>query len=754
MSNAPRSRAEARRLNEATPARSGKGPRRSWPRRILYTLIALFLLGLAGVGVAYTMVKVPKPNDLAVAQTNIIYFADGKTEMGRFSEQNREPVELKQVPKHVQQAMLAAEDHNFYENNGISPTGIARAVWVAVKGGEATQGGSTITQQYVKNYFLSQDRTLSRKAREILISVKIDGQQSKDEILENYFNTIYYGRGAYGIQTASKAYFGKDVSKLTAAEGAFLASAIRGPSFYDPRLGAEQTKNAQTRSGYILDAMVQQGWLTPQQRAEATFPKKFQKYSPPTAGGANGYVIQNVKEELAKKVKLTEAETSRGGLRIVTTIDAKKQKAAQDAVKERIPAKAPDLKVGLTSIKPGDGAVEALYGGADYAKNQFSTATDATMQAGSTFKVFALIAALQSGDVSIRNTFAGASPQYFDEFENPGGKTEFNRRGGVRNFDNNGFGRITVATATASSVNTVYARLNIIAGPKNTAAAAKQAGITTKLDVNYANVLGTDNVRVIDMANAYATLAAKGIKATPYYVKSVKATDDSFDYKAKPQTSRAFPADLVSDVVYCMEQVIERGSGDYAGERLNRPAAGKTGTSSDNYSAWFDGFTPQLATAVGMYKGDGTAVKPDGTPNTTNQMDDVPGYGFITGSTIPVRIWTDYMRTATDGMERQRFPEPAYINRDAAPKQTQRPENTSGNTGGNTGGTTQRPDPTTQAPSSTTPPSTPTPTPTPEPPKPQPTPTKTPKPTKSPGRPTIPLPTTTPPPAVNNEQTG
>ena len=173
----------------------------------------------------------------------------------------------------MQKAMLAAEDQDFYQNNGISPTGIARAVWVAVKGGQATQGGSTITQQYVKNYFLTADRTLSRKAREILIAVKIDQQQTKDQILENYLNTIYYGRGAYGIQTASKAYFNKDVSKLTPAESAFLAAVIRGPSLYDPGLGDKQEANAKERSGFILDAMVEKGWLSPAERADATFPE-------------------------------------------------------------------------------------------------------------------------------------------------------------------------------------------------------------------------------------------------------------------------------------------------------------------------------------------------------------------------------------------------------------------------------------------------------------------------------------------------
>ena len=683
MSTAPSSR-------DRKARRPRDGRRRSWPRRILYTLVGLFLLGVAGVGIAYAMTPVPTPNEVATAQTSVIYFSDGKSEIGRVSDYNRESVPLKQVPLHVQRALLAAEDRNFYENKGISPTGIARAVWVAVKGGQATQGGSTITQQYVKNYFLSADRTISRKVREIFISVKIDGQQSKEQILENYLNTIYYGRGAYGIQTASKAYFGKDVSKLTPAEGAFLASAIRGPSFYDPRLGPSQKKNAQTRSSYILDAMQAQGWLTAQQRAAATFPadKEFRTYKPPSVGGTNGYLVQLVKDELIKKVKVSEGDISTDGLRIVTTIDKAKQAAAVEAVKDRIPEEAKNLHVGLASIKPGDGAVQALYGGEDYAKNQFNTATDATMQAGSVFKIFTLIAALQSGDLSIRNSFDGNSPQFFDEFKNPAGATDFNRRGGVRNFNDNDYGRVTVPEATANSVNTVYAQLNILATPAKTAAAAKQAGITTKLDANFANVLGSDSVKVIDMANAYATLAAKGRKATPYFVRTVKSTDGSLNYKAEPKTTQAFPADLVSDVVYSMEQVIRNGSGEYAGQRLNREAAGKTGTSSDNYSAWFDGFTPQLATAVGMFQGDGTFVK-------ENQMDDVPGWGNITGGTIPVRIWTDYMRKATEGMEKLRFPDPAYINKKAAPKRTQQPQRTSEPS------RTSQPSPTTQTPTPT-----------------------------------------------------
>ena len=314
----------------ASARRRHRAARRRWLTRGLWTVFVLGVLALVGLGVAYARTDVPEPNEIATAQASIVYYADGKTEMARLSdaEGNRESVPLSKVPDHMQKAMLAAEDQDFYQNNGISPTGIARAVWVAVKGGQATQGGSTITQQYVKNYFLTADRTLSRKAREILIAVKIDQQQTKDEILENYLNTIYYGRGAYGIQTAAKAYFNKDVSKLTPAESAFLASVIRGPSLYDPGLGEEQGANARERSGFILDAMVEKGWLSSAERAEATFPDTFVEYTPRKQSGHDRLHRRDGQERARlRKHKLTESDIDRGGLRIVSTVERPKQVA-------------------------------------------------------------------------------------------------------------------------------------------------------------------------------------------------------------------------------------------------------------------------------------------------------------------------------------------------------------------------------------------------------------------------------------------
>ena len=443
----PPTRASSRSNGKAAgrkPVRKGWRRFFSW-KRILLTLLGLFLIGAAAIGVAYATTRVPQPNELANAQASIIYYSDGKTEMDRISEVNRESVPLTQIPLHVQRALLAAEDRTFYQNSGISPTGIGRAVVVALKGGP-TQGGSTITQQYVKNYFLTQDRTISRKLNEFFISIKIDQQESKNTILANYLNTIYYGRGAYGIETAAKAYFGVGASQLTVAQGALLASVIRGPAFYDPDLGATQKASAVARVNYVLDGMVTEGWLSPAERAKATFPKTLARAKTAKAGTV-GYITREVRNELTGKLGLTVTDIDRGGLRIVTTISRAAQAAAVKAVNDNMPSaqRAPGLHVGLAAIKPGDGAIVAMYGGKDYSKVQLNDATQATMQGGSTFKAFGLLAALQK-DISTKTTFNGFSPQYFTQFVGPG-----DPRGKVPNFGNEQFGRIDLRKATAHS---------------------------------------------------------------------------------------------------------------------------------------------------------------------------------------------------------------------------------------------------------------------------------------------------------------
>jgi membrane peptidoglycan carboxypeptidase len=623
-------------------------------KRILLVFLGLFLVGATLFGVAYATVSIPQPNEMANAQASIIYYSDGKTEMGRISEVNRESVPLSKIPPHVQHALLAAEDRSFYQNNGISVPGIGRALVVALKGGP-TQGGSTITQQYVKNYFLTQDRTFTRKAKEFIISIKIDQQESKSTILGNYLNTIYYGRGAYGIQTAAKAYFGHDASRLTVAEGALLASVIRGPAFYDPALGATQKAKAEARVSYVLDGMVANGWLTPEARAKTTFPKTVTKTRIKTAGTV-GYIINEAKNELASKLHLTTSDIDRGGLRILTTIDKKAQSSAVDAVYDYAPdndaahcgraASECLLHVGLTAIRPGDGAIVAMYGGKDFSTAPHNTSTQATMQGGSTFKVFGLLAALQK-DISTKKAYTGYSPQYFSQFA--GGNKPSGR---VENFGGEQFGEISLRRALAHSVNTVFAQLNIdLADGGKTASGVKAAAIlaglpanTKGLGTNMTNIFGTASPHVIDMANAYATIAAKGTRATPYLISKVTSVDGNIDYKARKKLSSPFDKKVTADVTDAMKLVVTEGTAARNTQGLGRPAAGKTGTTTDNLAAWFDGFTPQLSAAVGIYQGDGTkSIKlQSGTE--------------LTGAGAPVKIWTAFMKGALEGTEVIDFP--------------------------------------------------------------------------------------------------
>ena len=663
----------------------------------------LLVLGTIGVVIAYNQTAIPEPNDLANKQVSIVYYSDGKTELDRIAVQdgNRESVKLKQVPKYVQNAHIAAEDRTFYQNNGISVGGILRAVKTSVTG-EAQVGGSTITQQYVKNYFLTQDRTLSRKAKEILIAVKIDGQLSKADILEKYLNTIYYGRGAYGIQSAAKAYFGKDVSKLSAAEGAVLASVINAPSLYDPANGERAKANLEKRYGYVLNGMVEEGWLSAAERADRTelpkiLPYKGNKFS----SGPNGYITAQVKRELLS-TGLTEREIDNGGLRIVTTIDKKAQTAAVAAMKDNLPAK---VTGGLVAITPGDGAVVAMYGGTDYAKDQYNTSTQAIMQGGSNFKPFGVLAAVRKG-ISTKTKFDGDTPQTFADTK-------------VNNFGDTSYGKVDMRRMIGRSINTAFVALNQEIGPDATKQAAIDAGIpanTPGLRTDLTNILGTASPHVIDMASAYSTIASQGVRSKPYVVKKVTSSTSDFKYEAKPQVKRAFDKDVTADVTDAMTATVKPGgTATKIGRTLDRPVAGKTGTSEENRSKWFSGFIPQLAVSVGMYK-----PTADGKSSQTLSPEESSLYD---GSTIPANIWLDFMKVVTENMEVQDFPERAGTGDDKIPTPTPT--------------FTPPPATTTQEPTTTEAPTTTTTTTTTQPP------TTTQKPTKTKGpKPTTVLPTT------------
>ncbi|NYJ76282.1 transglycosylase domain-containing protein [Allobranchiibius huperziae] len=612
--------------------------------RTIVGLFALFLIGVIALVVIYQRTQIPQPDQQAGRQVAVVYYSDGKTELGRIGPVNRQNVRLDQVPQQVQYAFLSAEDRNFYDNKGVSPTGILRAAWADARGG-SQQGGSTITQQYVKNYFLTQNRTVSRKVKEIMISIKIDRKYTKQQILTDYLNTIYFGRNAYGIESASQAYFGVDSDKLTLNQGAFLASVINAPAYFDPANGADSKARAAARMAYVFDGMVKKGWLTRAEASAQTFPTFKSPKPVNTRTGSTGYLLAAIENELSTKLKLSGQDIGRSGLRITSTIDKNDQAAAVQAVKNSVSAQTAStdqVHAGLISQKP-DGAVVAMYGGSDYQKTQFNSAQQAAVPGGSSFKVFALTAAQEAG-IGLNTQVSGANNLRLPGVSKP-----------ITNDRGETFGLINLRTALADSVNTAFVRLNVRMGSGKTLAAAKQLGIPAT-DPNMNNptpvdTLGVADVHVIDMANAYNTINAGGKRASPYFVQKVTSEQGGYSYTAHPDSTQVVSKDIADNVASAMAGPITYPSGSaHATLRdFGRPAAGKTGTvGSDGKfrSAWFTGFTPgQLTTSVGMYAGDGG----------TNSSLAKAGQQFY-GGVVPTQIWKDYMTLALQGQPITQLP--------------------------------------------------------------------------------------------------
>ncbi|KNX38735.1 transglycosylase domain-containing protein [Luteipulveratus halotolerans] len=635
--------------------------------RTMLGLFSLFVLGLVALFVVYQRTDIPKANAEAQQQQSILYYDDGKTELARFNSTTRESVTIDKIPDHVQHAFLSAEDRDFYNNRGISPTGIVRAFWTNLRGGSKA-GGSTITQQYVKNYFLTQDRTVTRKFKEVMISLKIDQKMSKDQILADYLNTIYFGRGAYGIQAASKAYFNKDVSQLNTSEGAFLASIVNSPNRLDPARGPASAKLVNQRMVYVLDGMVKKGWLPESELSKQNFPIVQPRKEKSTIPGPLGYVREQVRDELVEKIGLSDTDVDKGGLKITTTINKQSQDAAVRAVQDHMPEGSKDLHAGLVAQRPGTGEVVAMYGGSDPTKER-DNATGQLMQGASNFKVFGLIGGLQDG-MTLDKTYEGKSPMKFKQYI-----TEKNPKGEVTNFGDKSWGRITLRKATAFSVNTVFLQLNKDIGPARTAAVAEAAGIpedrltAANGDTSISNILGTPSVHVIDMATAYNTINAQGVRADAHFIKKITSTTGSYTYAAKPKTSKAFDKDVALNAINAMQGVVKEGSAKTALEGFDRDAAGKTGTSNGNMALWFSGFTPQLTTSVGMFKSS------DGG-RTIQQLTGPEGDG-LTGGKYPAEIWKAFMEAALQGQPAPKFPLPPGMKPTFTPTRTETPSPTS-----------------------------------------------------------------------------
>jgi membrane peptidoglycan carboxypeptidase len=611
----------------------------------LFIRAAIFLGGFGFVAgstlfaIAYFTVSIPDPNAYVNSQATIIQYANGE-EIGRMGAQNRTIVSLTKIPLHLREAVMAAEDRDFYSNKAFSPIGILRALKNNLLGG-SLQGGSTITQQYAKTAFLTSERTIQRKIRELVIAIKLENQLSKDEILENYLNTIYFGRGSYGVQTASLQYFNRSVDQLSVSQAVVLASILRSPGLYDPAFNKDNRPRLENRFAYVVKGMTEKGWLTEKEAAKLKIPYIAPRATSGSLSGPKGHLIEAVRKELIK-FGFTEDQIMVGGLVVKTTLVQQAQQAAVDAVNKQGPTKAPDnLHIGLVAVRPGTGEIIAMYGGKDYLTRQLNDATQAIAQAGSTFKPFALIAGLQQG-IPLTSMWNGDSPQTFDDAGKPYP---------VANYGFEGWGQISLLKATGSSVNTVYVPLGIKVGPENVVEAARRAGIPESIAMvpTPSVVLGVASPHVLDVANAYATFAANGIYAKPYLISQVLGSNKGVLYEGKPQTQEVFAADVMADLTYALKYVVTNGSG-FAARKLNRPVAGKTGTSQSNASAWFSAYTPQLAASVALFRDD-----------ATQSLKGVGGLATVTGGSFPARIWTAFMQGALKGEPVLNFPAPANI---------------------------------------------------------------------------------------------
>ncbi|MEU8987370.1 transglycosylase domain-containing protein [Streptomyces sp. NPDC048558] len=658
-------RAAARRAAKSAGKGGGKGRIRrlfTW-KKILGTFLGACLLGIGAFIALYLAVDIPKDNAAAQAaqrQSNVYKYSDGST-LARDGEVNREIVDLAKVPKKVQRAFVAAENKSFYKDNGIDLKGTARGLLNTVMG-KGAQGGSTITQQYVKNYYLSQEQTVSRKLKEMVISLKVDRQLTKDEILAGYINTSYYGRGAYGIQAAAQAYYRVDAEKLTPEQGAYLAALLQAPSQYDWSAASETGKKLVTaRWNYVLDNMVEEGWLDRSERQGMTFDKP--KEPKPTAGreGQKGYLIelanQQLINQLVKQEGITrsqaEAEVVDQGWTITLNIDKKKQAELEKAAKAQLTSKLDakkrkvdgNVQAGAVSVDPKTGKVVALYGGVDYFKHYTSNATRTDYQPASTFKPVILAAALeesaetQDGNPITANTiYDGTSKRPVVE---GGSKVGF----APENEDDQDYGDITVQTAMNKSVNSVFAQMGVDVGMKNVMDVAGKLGMdTTNEQAVPAQTLGTMGASPLQMAGVYATLDNHGKKVTPSILKSAEHNSRAVELP-NPIGEQVISPEVADSVTSVLTGVVDDGTARRAvannPKRDGQKVAGKTGTSDDNKSAWFTGYTPDLVTSVGLFG-------EDAKTHAQTKMYGAGGEDRVNGGGFPAQVWAAYMFGVTD----------------------------------------------------------------------------------------------------------
>lgn len=655
-------------MSPPVPVVEGPGPRRPLLRRaarkatrtLVVVILGVPLFALAaGAGALALLLHgdlpgtVPRPHERVVSMPTTVVDAAGQP-LGTFREfELTVPTQPGDIPQVLRDAVVAAEDRQFWEHEGVDLRGLARAALENSRRRAVVQGGSTITQQLVKNRYLSTERTLDRKLDEMILAARLEQERTKEEILFEYLDTTYFGAGAYGVGAAARTYFHKSVSELTASEAALLAGLIPAPSELGPRenpFGAEARRQevlqAMHEEGYLDDAeleraLAEQLWFAglgaPDRPATVYHPAEEPQVSP------SPYFLDAVRQELV--ARLGEDLVFRGGLRVETTLDPGLQAAAEESVASTLEGIDPPVAMSLVAVDPATGHVRALVGGRDWSASQVNLALGGSlgMQPGSSFKPFVLAAALEAGIDPDTVYPAPAS------WSVPGCAGEGCT---VQNYGGRSYGSMTLRSATWSSVNTVYAALIDEVGPDRVAALAARLGISTidpETTYGVSLALGAAEVSPLDMAGAYAVLAARGRRAAPTTLARVTAPDGSvlLDHRhpAGEQVMHPAVADTVTDV---LAGVVTSGTGTAAG--FGRPVAGKTGTAEDYRAAWFVGYTPQLATAVWM----GHADQP-------RPLEGIGGYATVTGGSLPAEGFASFMSRAHEGWPELEFTEPGPL---------------------------------------------------------------------------------------------
>jgi penicillin-binding protein 1A len=586
-------------------------------------------LFLALVASACAVRPLEDPGIGELSLTTTVYAADGSVLATLHAEQNRVLVTYDQLPRYLIDAVVAIEDERYWEHKGVDLQAVARALVANVEEGDVIQGGSTITQQYLKNVLLTPEVTVDRKLTEAALAVRLEAGLTKEQILENYLNTVYFGNGAYGVGAAAQIYFGVDVEDLSVSQAALLAGFIQRPSATDPYQNPDR---AASRRRVVLEKMTELGWLGAEEAAAADEEPISLAPPLPPEHVRFPYFTEEVKRRLLDDPALGLTATDRynalfrGGLQVYTTLDPLLQTAAEEALRAVIPEDGP--AAALASIEPRTGHVRALVGGRDFydpddPNAQFNLATQARRQPGSSFKPFTLAAAIEAGH-RLNAVFAGGSNVEIQTSSGPWY---------VENYNGLNFGDLTLLEATVFSVNVIYARLVDIVGPEAVAELAAAAGITSDLQPFHSIALGAQEVSPLDMASAYGTFAADGVHIEPILVTHIDTNDGVNIYDATPIVTEAMDREVARGVTSALTEVVDRGTGQQAA--IGRPVAGKTGTSQAHHDAWFVGYTPELATSVWVGYADGQfSMEPPATPFT------------VTGGTWPAQVWSRFTSVA------------------------------------------------------------------------------------------------------------